>query len=293
MINRIKEEILKYFPMELRNAILLSDDINLLNVCEIRIRVNRPVILKGKDEECIVKKNGEFYMVKKEVLGRIFESICGNSVYAFEEEISNGFITVYGGHRVGIVGKPLYKDGKIYSIKDISGLNFRIAREIKGAADNIISKLKVDDEVVNTLIISPPGLGKTTLLRDLVRQLSDSGYNISLVDERSEIAGCFLGIPQNDIGLRTDVMDGVSKSDGIKMMVRSMRPDFIATDEIGTDEDAEAIEYAINSGVRILATAHGNKVEDLYKSNKMRCLLEGDIFKKVILMKKNNIEVLD
>ena len=283
MINRIKSEILKYFPMEIRNPI-----INLLveDVCEIRIRINRPIILKTKNKEIIIE-----YIVKKENIERIFESICNNSIYAFEEEISNGFITIQGGHRVGLSGKPLYREGKIYTIKDISALNFRIAREVIGFADNIIPKIKINNEFVSTLIISPPGLGKTTLLRDLVRQISNSGYTVSLIDERSEIASCFKGLPQNDIGLRTDIMDSVYKPDGIKMMVRSMRPDFIATDEIGTDEDAEAIFYAVNCGTKILATAHGNKLEDLYKSKKMKEVLECDIFKKIVLLSREGIEI--
>jgi len=293
MINRIREEILKYFPMEIRNMILLNSNIEIDKICEIRVRINRPVILKAQTKEYTIDEGNNKYIITKEIISRIFERICGNSVYAFEEEISNGFITIYGGHRVGIVGKPLYKGDRIYTIKDISGLNFRVSREIKGIADEFIPKIKVDGEFVSTLIISPPGLGKTTLLRDLVRQISNKGYNVSLIDERSEIAGCFLGIPQNDIGLRTDVMDGVKKSDGIKMMVRSMRPDFIATDEIGTDLDAEAIEYAINSGVKILATAHGNKIEDLYKSRKMSELLKCDIFNKIILIKNSKIEVIE
>lgn len=293
MIERIKSEILKYFPTEIRNIILLDDNINLNDICEIRLRVNRPVILKDRNKEYIAYQKEREYIATKEVIGRIFESICGNSVYAFEEEISNGFITMFGGHRVGITGKPLYKEGKIYSIKDISGLNFRVARQLKGVADNIIPQIKIDGQFVNTLIISPPGLGKTTLLRDLIRQISNEGYNISVVDERSEIAACFLGVPQNDIGLRTDVMDLARKSDGIKMMVRSMRPDFIATDEIGTDDDAEAIEYALNSGVKILATAHGDRVEDLYKSKKMYELLQYNVFKKIILLKNSGISILE
>lgn len=284
MINRIKKEILRYFPADIRNLI---DNSLVEDVCEIRIRINRPIILKTKNKEIIIN-----HVIKKEEIERIFESICGNSVYAFEEELSNGFITISGGHRVGISGKPLYRNNKIYMIKDISGLNFRIAREVIGFADSIIPKIKVNGEFVSTLIISPPGIGKTTLLRDLVRQISDSGYNISLIDERSEIASCFQGIPQNDIGIRTDIMDAVYKVDGIKMMVRSMRPDVIATDEIGTDEDAEAIFYAVNCGTKILATAHGNKIEDLYKSKKMKEILECNIFKKIILLSKNEMKIL-
>lgn len=292
MIERIKEEILKYFPMEIRNAILLSANKELENVREIRIRVNRPIILKNNYKEIIVERSGNIFNITKENVSRIFESICGNSVYAYEEEISNGFITIYGGHRVGISGKPLYREGKIYSIKDISALNFRVARELKGVAECILGKIKENNEFVSTLILSPPGLGKTTLLRDLVRQISNSGNTISLIDERSEIAACFQGVPQNDIGIRTDVMDAVRKTDGIKMMVRAMKPDFIATDEIGTDSDAEAIEYALNSGVKVLATAHGDKIEDLYKSKKMQDLLMHKTFKKIILLKKDGIEIM-
>jgi len=292
MLQRIKEEILKYFPIEIRNAILLCGGINLDELCEIRIRVNREIILRDRIRDYIVKRNEKDFIISKESILRIFESICNNSVYAFTDEIANGFITIFGGHRVGISGKALYKNEKIYSIKDISGLNFRIAREIIGAADKIIPEIKVNNEFVNTLIISPPGLGKTTLLRDLIRQISNAGYNVSIVDERSEIAACFLGVPQNDIGIRSDVMDLVGKADGIKMMVRSMRPDFIATDEIGTDSDAEAIMYALNSGVKVIATAHGNRVEDLYKSKKMTELLKNNIFEKIILISNDEVKVI-
>lgn len=284
MVNRIKNEILKYFPLEMRNNILqnLTESVR-----EVRMRVNRPILLKTVDSEIIVE-----CLVTKDSIKRVFESICSNSVYAFEEEISNGFITIQGGHRVGICGKPLYRNEKIYSIKDVSGLNFRIAREIKGVADRIIPQIKENDCFVSTLILSPPGLGKTTLLRDLVRQVSDAGYSVSLVDERSEVAGCFLGIPQNDVGLRTDVMDAVYKPDGIRMMVRSMCPDFVATDEIGTDEDAEAIFYAVNCGTKILATAHGERIEDLYKSKKMKDILQNHIFEKMVVLSKSGVKVV-
>ena len=143
------------------------------------------------------------------------------------------------------------------------------------------------------MIISPPGVGKTTILRDIVRQISNSGYEVSLVDERTEIAACFNGIPQNDVGQRTDVMDGVSKNDGIKMMVRSMRPDFVATDEIGTDDDAEAIVYAINSGVKVIATAHGNKIQDLNRSEGLKKLIEHGLFKSFVVMNNTEVEVKD
>lgn len=288
MIERIKDEILRYFPIELREAIIKTAKSDSGNVREIRIRINKPIILKLNSKDIFIRET-----ITKEVINKIFESICGNSVYAFTDEISNGFITIFGGHRVGISGRALYKDNKMYSIKDISGLNFRIAREVIGAADKIINDIKVKGDFDNTLIISPPGLGKTTLLRDIVRQISNSGHEVSIVDERSEIAACFRGIPQNDVGEHTDVMDGINKVDGITMMVRSMKPDFIATDEIGTDEDAKAIMYAINSGVKVIATAHGRELGDLRRSEKLRRIVELGIFKKIVFLTENGFYIKD
>lgn len=289
MIKRIKREILRYFPIELNNLIEEKLGVDLENVREIRIRVNKPIVFKFHTKDILIRD----IFATKDIVNKIFESICGNSVYAFTDEISNGFITIFGGHRVGITGKPLYKEGKIYNIKDISSLNFRIARQIIGAGDKIINDIKVNGEFESTLIISPPGLGKTTLLRDIVRQISNNGHEVSLVDERSEIAACFRGIPQNDIGERTDVMDGVSKSEGIEMMVRSMRPDFVVTDEIGTDQDANAIMYAINSGVKVIATSHGKDIDDLKRSSKLKHIIEIGLFKKIVVLSENSFYVKD
>ena len=175
----------------------------------------------------------------------------------------------------------------------MSSLNFRVARQVIGAGDKIINLIKKNGIFENTLIISPPGVGKTTVLRDIVRQISNCGYEVSLIDERTEIAACFNGIPQNDVGKRTDVMDGVNKDDGIRMMVRSMRPDFVATDEIGTDDDAEAIMYAINSGVKVIATAHGNNIQDLNRSERLKKLIEHGLFKKIIVMSNTGVVVKD
>lgn len=289
MEERIKNEILKYFPMQIRDCIIKNANYKLKDIREIRIRVNKPVILKTFSNDIVIDNVN----IDKETISKIFECICGNSIYAFTDEISNGFVTIFGGHRVGISGKPLYKDGKIYNIKYVSSLNFRVARQVIGAGDKIINLIKKNGIFENTLIISPPGVGKTTVLRDIVRQISNSGYEVSLIDERTEIAACFNGIPQNDVGKRTDVMDGVSKNDGIRMMVRSMRPDFVATDEIGTDDDAEAIMYAINSGVKVIATAHGNNIQDLNRSEGLKKLIEHGLFKKIIVMSNTGVTVKD
>lgn len=285
---KIQNEIIKYFPENIKNEI---NKLNIEEFEEIRLRILRPIIIKDHEKESILKIEGQAYILTKEELSKIFEMICSNSIYAFQEEISNGFITISGGHRIGIAGKPLYKEGKIYSMKDISGLNIRIARQIIGAA-NIIKEKIFSDNLENILIVALPGVGKTTLLRDIVRQISNNGKNVGIVDERSEIAACYRGIPQNDIGIRSDVMDGVYKSDGIKILVRSMKPDFIATDEIGTEEDIEAIKYAINAGVKIIATAHGASMEDLKRRKKLYELVEEKIFEKIVFIDKDrNISI--
>lgn len=280
MRQKIQNEIIKYFPEKIKNEI---NKLDIENFEEIRLRVLKPIIIKQHDKEKILNLNGQAYILPKEELNKIFEMICNNSVYAFQEELANGFITIPGGHRIGITGKPLYKEGKIYSMKDISGLNIRIAREMVGCANNLIEEI-LDK---NILIVALPGIGKTTLLRDIIRQISNFGENVGIVDERSEIAASYKGIPQNDIGIRSDVIDGVYKVDGIRMLVRSMKPDYIATDEIGNDDDIEAIKYAINAGVKIIATAHGGSIEDLKRRKKLYKLIEDKIFEKIIFMSRD------
>ena len=280
MKEKIQTEIIKYFPEKIKNEI---NKLNIENFEEIRLRVLKPIIIKEHDKETILSLDGQAYILSKEELNKIFEMICNNSIYAYQEELANGFITIPGGHRIGITGKPLYKDGKVYSMKDISSLNIRIARQIVGCADNIIEEISD----ANILIVALPGVGKTTLLRDIIRQISNLGKNIGIVDERSEIAAVYKGIPQNDIGIRSDVIDGGYKVDGIKMLVRSMKPDYIATDEIGNDDDIEAIKYSLNAGVKIIATAHGGNMNDLKRRKKLYELIEDKIFEKIIFIDKN------
>jgi len=243
------------------------------------------------------------YYVTKEDIYKTFQFISQCSVYSFEEELKNGYITIAGGHRVGFSGQVILENNDVKTIKNISGLNIRIAREIIGAADKVLPYIVDKCQVLNTLIISPPKAGKTTLLRDLVRQLSDGidrlgikGMNVGLVDERSEIACCYEGIPQNDVGMRTDVLDGCPKARGIMMLLRSMSPDVIATDEIGRNEDARAIEEAINAGVAIIATAHGSSLEDIKKRPAIRKLIDRNFFDRYIILSKNsgvgNIEAI-
>lgn len=277
-------------------------NINENTIEEIRIRVDRPVILKypeGKEDIL------DHVVTQNEILN-ILQSLCNNSIYSYQSQICDGYITLQGGHRVGITGNVAMKDGKITNVNYVSSLNFRIAREIIGASDEILKEVvtrksntssqnnyrnsNIDNndisnlEINNTLIVSRPGCGKTTVLRDLVRNISNKGFTVSLIDERGEIASMYKGIPQNDIGLRTDVMDNVTKSLGMKIAVRTMAPQVIVADEIGTEGDLEAINYGICSGVKGIFTAHGSDISELRQNETLNKLYEEKLFKRIIFL---------
>lgn len=275
--------------MDINNifGILPRDICNIINkdkieqLQEIRVRADRQAILKYDDGEEITN-----YIPQEKGLLNILQMICENSIYSYQNQIINGFITLYGGHRVGITGNIAMKDGKISNINYISSLNFRIAKEIIGISNSIIEEIAMNNDINSTLIVSKPGCGKTTLLRDLVRNISNLGFTTSLIDERGEIAAMYKGVPQNDVGLRTDVMDNVTKSLGMKIAVRTMAPDVIVADEIGTKDDIEAINYGICSGVKGIFTAHAGNINELILNKNLAKLYEYRIFKKVIFLEK-------
>ena len=211
------------------------------------------------------------------------------SLYAYEDEVRQGFITICGGHRVGLMGQAVMDNKSIKSVKHISFINIRIAHQIKGCANEVLPFVYDDDRVLHTLIISPPGGGKTTLLRDMVRCISDGnafckGMNVGVVDERSEIAACYMGVPQNDVGIRTDILDACPKAEGMLMMLRSMNPKVIAVDEIGGREDIDVISYIINCGCSILATVHGYSIDDIRTRPVLRKLVEEKAFERYIVL---------
>ncbi|SJZ37294.1 stage III sporulation protein AA [Garciella nitratireducens] len=271
----------------------------LQKVEEIRIRENRPLMLSLNNKDYMLTKDGKFtnfledsYIVKKEDTANILQLISDYSLYAIEEELRNGFITLKGGHRVGLTGKAVLENGKIRTLKYISGFNFRISKEIKGVANPVISYIRhPEEEIYHTLIISPPQCGKTTLLRDLIRQISNGnekngfkGYKVGIVDERSELAGCYKGVPQNDIGIRTDVLDACPKAQGMIMLIRSMSPHIIATDEIGSREDMEAIEEALNAGIKLITTVHGKNIDEIIRKPVLREIIQKKIFQRMIVL---------
>ena len=243
---------------------------------EIRLRAGRPVILHSGGREHFLTAQGEptgslsqAYCAAERELEEILEHICHYSPYAFEEELRRGFVTVAGGHRVGVAGQAVLEpDGRIRTFKNISYLNVRVSHEVKGAADGVLPDMYGGGSLKSALIISPPGCGKTTLLRDLVRQISDGnvygpGMTVGVGDERSELAGSFLGKAQNDMGIRTDVLDGCPKELGMLLLLRSMSPQVIAIDELGGDGELAALRQAAACGCKVLATVHGEDRQDV------------------------------
>lgn len=282
--------LINYFPLQIRDKILkYRDKFNMLE--EIRIKTNVNIILKIGQADIIVD-----YITNQDELLQILQTICDNSIYSYQSQICNGYITLKGGHRVGITGSTVIEDGKVKNITYIYSLNFRVAKEIIGCSESIIKDiLKLEENTIyNTIIVSPPGRGKTTLLRDIVKQISNGipklgfkGINVGVVDERDEISAMYKGIPQNEIGIRTDVLSNIPKAIGMKMLIRSMNPKVIVADEIGTEDDAKAINYAVCSGVKGIFTAHGESIEDILVNPILSKLYNLNVFELLLFIDEN------
>lgn len=297
---KIKDELLNIFSLELR-SILGKLQIDFEKLQEIRLRVNCPLIINYSNKEYFVSKYAKLVdipsqgiVITKNEIKETMEYISNYSLYAFEEEIRQGFITINGGHRIGITGKTIINEYSIKGMKHISYINVRLAHQVKGCADMVMPYIinKSTGGIYNTLIISPPKCGKTTLLRDIIRQISSGssnvvGMNVGVVDERSEIGACYMGEPQNDLGIRTDVLDCCPKAKGMMMLIRSMSPQVIAVDEIGSREDLEAIDYVISCGCKLIATVHGSSIEDVKSKPVLGELLQEKLFERYVIL--NNI----
>ena len=268
------KNVLEYLPLVIRQIIMQENQSqsiekieNIENIEEIRLRAEKPLALKYENKTKLLD-----YIVKQQDILQAFEKVCENSVYSYRRQICDGYITIRGGNRVGIVGSAVLENGQVINMNYISSLNFRIARQKIGCSNRIINEILDlgNNSVHNTLISSPPGCGKTTLLRDIIRNVSNgikilsfAGKTVGVADERGEIAAMYKGVPQNDVGVRTDVIDNMPKQYAMRILVRSMAPDVIACDEIGSKEDVEAIDYAVCSGVKGVFTAHGKDLEEI------------------------------
>lgn len=300
-MNNIFGQVLSILPPNIRCLIEKLPKENLELLTEIRLRAEKPLLVQlGKMVRAFTEKGtlslrlSDGLLVTSVDVQNTVQLVTKCSIYALEEELRSGFVTISGGHRVGLVGKAVLIGGKVKTLKDISGLNIRISREIHGAADAVMQYLINANEgsVYNTLVISPPGCGKTTLVRDISRQLSDGfthgnvvfqGLKVGIVDERSEIAGVYRGLPQHDVGIQTDVLDACPKAEGMLMLIRAMSPNVIVTDEIGRHEDVLAVREALNAGVKVITTVHGSCIADLRKRPFISELLDGTFQRYICL----------
>lgn len=298
-MKNISDEIVNSLSLNLREKIKKLPKSN-LNIEEIRLRSQKPLILNANNKDYFYnEKENDLalnmdnpYIVTREDIEQTFQIICKYSIHTFMDDITKGFITLRGGHRVGIVGKAIVESGQVKNIKHISSLNIRISREIIGCSDKILDHIiSSNNQVNNTLIISPPQCGKTTLVRDIVRNLSNGnkkygfrGMKVALIDERNEIGGSYLGVPQMDVGIRTDIIETCPKDIGIMMLLRSMSPNIIVTDEIGNEREIKALYTALNGGVSLITTVHGDSIEDIQGRKELSRLLDKELFKKVIIL---------
>ena len=279
------EFVLRCFPRDLASLILNH---NIQKIEEIRIRAEKPVVIYMGNVEVVLK-----YVTSNHQVTEILQNVCNNSIYAYQNQIINGFITIPGGNRVGITGNVVVKDGQVLNISHVYSLNFRISHEIENASADVIRYVldTNNNSIYNTLIVSPPGCGKTTIIRDIAKKISNGmpeinfkGINVCIVDERGEIAGLEKGRAYSDVGIRTDIFDNVPKTIGIRMAIRSMAPKVIVADEIGNKDDAEVINYAVCSGVACLFTAHGFDMDDLIKNAEISKLINLRLFKRIIFL---------
>lgn len=289
---QLKQQILSIFQGRIREA-LEATKIDYETLREIRIRAEKPILIRGREEEQFLWKDGKQIFTELKEIREIVESACGYSGYAFEEEIKRGYLTIFGGHRIGLTGRAVMNGDKVQTLKYISALNIRVAHPVTGCALRWRDYFYEEDHPCHVLIISPPGCGKTTLLRDVIRLYSDgnTGYvpvTVGVVDERSEIAGTYRGSAVYELGNHTDVLDGCPKSAGMEMLLRSMAPEVIAVDEIGT-ADVAAMENALRCGCKILATLHGNGIEEFLEKPGFQRLIREKVFQRYFFLRPGKV----
>lgn len=251
---------------------------------EIRLRVGQPlqITLGGKEKVLPGRR------LTSEEIAMCFSCATEYSIHTYANSLCQGFFTLQGGHRVGVCGQTAVQSGQVLSFRCISSLNIRIARQLKGTASpELLAQLRQTDGIASALFLSPPGRGKTTLLRDITRQLSDQGIRTALADERSELAALHNGVPQFDIGQHSDVIDGCPKAEAAMMLVKTMSPQLLVLDEITSEADIRAAEYAAHCGVAVLASAHAWNWDDFQQRPLYRQLLDRNIFSRIFCLESD------
>jgi stage III sporulation protein AA len=282
------ETILKFLPKNIADQISKIPPSQKDELEEIRIRIDRPIEITLKGAPRFLS-----YITRQEDAFHLLNKISQFSIYTLEEELKRGYITVSGGHRIGLAGKVILEEGKVKAIRDIASFNIRIAKEKIGIADKIMPFI-FQDSWTHTMLVGPPQTGKTTLLRDIARIISTGNpekgihpYKVGIVDERSEIAGCVQGIPQMTFGHRLDVLDACPKAEGMMMMIRSMSPEVLVVDEIGRIEDAEAIQEAVHAGIKLIMTTHGSSLEEVKNRPSLKSIIDQNIFQRFIVLSRS------
>lgn len=298
-------EIEKIFPLRIREhlpAVPWQEGLE-----EIRVRIGQPMEFSYDTTNRYLMKQagtctfcgeaefwngaGEFYRITERDIAEMLNYISNYSLYAYKEEMKQGFITVEGGHRIGIAGGTVVENGKITGLHHIAFLNIRVAHERIGCAGELLPYIRYQNSIYNTLLLSAPGAGKTTYLRDSIRMLSEGsvdspGLKVCVVDERSEIAACHMGIPQNNLGPRTDVLDGCGKAEGMRMLLRSMSPQVLAVDELGTEKDFMAVEQAVYAGSKVLGTVHAGDIRELSEKPFLRRWVGKKVFRRYVYIER-------
>ena len=274
-------ELYPYFKSEWREIIKKQPRELLKKATEIRFRVGRGCTISCGDHNVTVPGIAP---TMNEIQG-LLQQICQGAVYRFETQVQNGYIPLPGGHRVGLCGTFVQDEKGNVRICDLSSLNFRICRDVKGIAEELFPKLTCDGKFCSTLIVSEPCGGKTTLLTDLVRVLSQKGYRSAVVDERGEIAAVFQGVAQKELGELADVLDGYPKPYGMMVALRTLSPQVLVCDEIGSQEETERMLEALNAGVPVLATAHARNEDELFSRPQILKLTEAGAISKVVFLK--------
>ncbi len=289
MENRTSYDIIcSYMPMRLREIMIKVSPHQLSETTEIRLRINRPISYISATKYGYLNQNSEIVpsyfkeliTIEKNEIEQILQSLCKYSVHSCSRELSQGFFTIENGIRVGVSGSFASIDTPV--LKYVSGLNFRISREITGCAEELFNKVYSQNSY-SVLICGSVNSGKTTILRDLCR-LCGNSYKVTLIDERSEIASAIDGVAQHDIGIQTDLLEGCSRANGIISAIRTLSPQLIVCDEISTFEDCEAILRGQGCGVKFIATAHAESFEDLKSRTLLEPLFKMKVFDYVIFL---------